>query len=217
VPNRLTSSRSIENAPALRFRALTRTSSRRSVSDTALGLNGAAADQSQVAAGGRTSGGCREIDWRARGGKPRKTATQRRAIVRVLLIEGRPRGLRRRTSPTAKAYTWIWKPEAGVARVKQKVMTKQECDFTIAHLDELWRLIQALKVLHGLEFPGVLERCRELLSRLADDSRSIEFLEVHQFLDWAEGIIKPSLRELPEYQHALRDFLVAWRVTGPIA
>jgi hypothetical protein len=40
VPNRLTSSRSIENAPALRFRALTRTSSRRSVSDTALGLNG---------------------------------------------------------------------------------------------------------------------------------------------------------------------------------
>jgi hypothetical protein len=101
--------------------------------------------------------------------------------------------------------------------VKQKVMTKQECDFTIAHLDELWGLIQALKVLHGLEFPKVLERFDELLSRLADDSRSVEFLEVHQFLDWAEGIIKPSLREFPEYQHALRDFLAACRVAGPIA
>jgi len=117
----------------------------------------------------------------------------------------------------AKAYTWIWKPEAGVARVKQKVMTKQECDFTIAHLDELWGLIQALKVLHGLEFPEVLERCRELLSRLADDSKPFEFLEVHRFLDWAEAIIKPSLQELPEYQHALRNFLAACRVTGPIA
>jgi hypothetical protein len=107
--------------------------------------------------------------------------------------------------------------EAGVVRVKQEVMTKQECDFTIAHLDELWGLIQALKVLHGLEFPKVLERLHELLSRLADDSKSLEFLEVHQFLDWAEGIIKPSLRELPEYQHALRGFLAACRVTGPIA
>ena len=38
VPNRLTSSRSIENAPAFRFRARARSSSRRSVSDTALGL-----------------------------------------------------------------------------------------------------------------------------------------------------------------------------------
>ena len=96
-------------------------------------------------------------------------------------------------------------------------MTKQECDFTIAHLDELWGLIQVLNVLYGLEFPEVLERCRGLLSRLADDSMSLEFLEVHQFLDWAEGTIKPSLRELPEYQHALRDFLAACRVTGPIA
>jgi len=96
-------------------------------------------------------------------------------------------------------------------------MTKQECDFTIAHLDELWGLIQALKVLHGLEFPEVLERCRELLSRLADDSKPFEFLEVHRFLDWAEAIIKPSLQELPEYQHALRNFLAACRVTGPIA
>ena len=40
---------------------------------------------------------------------------------------------------------------------------------------------------------------------------------VHQFLDWAEGIIKPSLRELPEYQQALREFLAACRVTGAIA
>ncbi len=100
--------------------------------------------------------------------------------------------------------------------MKQTVMTRQECDFTIAHLDELWGLIQALKVLHDLDFSEVLERCQELLSRLADDSRSVEFLEVHQFLDWAEGIIKPRLREFPEYQHALRDFLVACRVTGPI-
>ena len=39
APNRLTSSRSIENAPAFRFRARARSSSRRSVSDTALGLH----------------------------------------------------------------------------------------------------------------------------------------------------------------------------------
>jgi hypothetical protein len=101
--------------------------------------------------------------------------------------------------------------------VRQEVMTKQECDFTIARLAELWGLIQALQVLHGLEFPEVLERYYELLSRLADDSRSVKFLEVHQFLDWAEGIIKPNLREFPEYQRALQDFLVACRVTGPIA
>ena len=123
---------------------------------------------------------------------------------------------RRNSQNQAKAYTWIWKPEAGAAKVKQEVMTKQECDFTIAHLDELWGLIQALKVLHDLDFSEVLERCQDLLSRLADDSRSVEFLEVHQFLDWAESIIKPRLREFPEYQHALRDFLVACRVTGPI-
>jgi len=96
-------------------------------------------------------------------------------------------------------------------------MTKQECAFTIVHLDELWGLIQALHVLHGLEFPQLLEQCRELLSRLADDSRSVEFLEVRQFLDWAEGIIRPALRDLPEFQNALGNFLASCRVSGPTA
>ena len=97
-----------------------------------------------------------------------------------------------------------------------RVMTRQECDFAIAHLSELGNLIQALEVLHGLELPEVLRRYRELLSHLADDAGSVEFLDIRQFLDWAEGMIIPALRNLPEYQKALRDFLAACRVSGPI-
>ncbi|HUI53864.1 MAG TPA: hypothetical protein VLY04_02760 [Bryobacteraceae bacterium] len=96
-------------------------------------------------------------------------------------------------------------------------MTKQECECTIARLDELWGLIQALHVLHGLEFPEILEQCRALLSRLADDSSAVEFLEVRQFLDGAEGAIRPALRDLPEYQNALGNFLANCRVAGPAA
>jgi hypothetical protein len=95
-------------------------------------------------------------------------------------------------------------------------MTRQECDFAMAHLDELAKLIQPLEVLHGLQLPVVLERYGELLSRLTDDAGSVEFLEIRQFLDWAEGMIIPVLRDLPEYQKALRDFLAACRVSGPI-
>ncbi len=96
------------------------------------------------------------------------------------------------------------------------MMTRQECDFTIARLGELGNLIQALEVLHGLQLPEVSGRYRELLSHLADDAGSIEFLEIRQFLDWAEAMIIPALRALPEFQQALRDFLLTCRINGPI-
>ena len=97
------------------------------------------------------------------------------------------------------------------------MMTRQECAFAMAHLGELGKLIQALEMLHGRQLPKVLGRYRELLSHLAEDAGSVEFLEIRQFLDWAEGMIIPALRDLPEYQKALRDFLAACRVSGPIA
>ncbi len=96
------------------------------------------------------------------------------------------------------------------------MMTRQECDFTIAHLSELGNLIQALEVLYGLQLSEVSGRYRKLLSQLAEDAGSVEFLEVRQFFDWAEGMIIPALRDLPEYQRALRDFLATCHVSGPI-
>ena len=77
------------------------------------------------------------------------------------------------------------------------MMTRQECDFTVAHLGELGNLIQALEVLYGLELSEVLGRYRKLLSRLADDAGSVEFLEVRQFFDWAEGMIIPLCEIFP--------------------
>jgi hypothetical protein len=95
------------------------------------------------------------------------------------------------------------------ARTQGCAMTQKEREFTHLRLLNLGGFLHAAEMAHGLRFPPVKGALEALVSRLADGSARVEFIEVRTFLDWAEAEIEPALRELPVYQtillHALKD------------
>jgi len=86
-------------------------------------------------------------------------------------------------------------------------MTQKEREFTYLRLVYIGGFLQAAGLQHGLRFPPVRAALDALVSRLADGSAQVEFIEVRTFLDWAEAEIEPALRGLPEYQTKLLDAL----------
>jgi len=88
-------------------------------------------------------------------------------------------------------------------------MTEEERDFTHLRLLSLGAFLHAAKIERSLTFPVVKDRLDALVSRLADASAQVDFIEVSAFLDCAEAEIAPSLRDTPEHQAILLESLNA--------